>query len=81
MAPARLYLPRGHCTPVLLTHSATHANPAGALQGPEHAELLSPPTAPNLPAGHTVQSLDLAKLYLPAGQIAAMAFVDPATHM
>ena len=49
-APARLYLPMAHWDAVADTDPAGHTYPAP--HSPLHADDVSPPVAPYLPAGH-----------------------------
>ncbi len=51
------------------------------LQGPEQVEVVSPVDAPYNPAAQLVQAPDPAVLYVPTGQIAAVAVLDPATQL
>ena len=52
--------------------------PAG--QGAVQEALGRPVVAPYRPAAHIVHTPAAAKEYCPTGQMAAVAFVDPATH-
>ena len=48
-----------------------------ALQFPEHAAVLKPMVAPNVPAGHKVGELDAVGQNLPTGHKKAVVFVEP----
>ncbi len=63
---------------VELVDPATHAYPA--VHAPLHAGAVSAGTAPNDPAGQITHTAAPAKLYRPAGQMAAVELVDPAMH-
>ena len=77
-APAREYLPAGQLTAVALTDAAGHAYPA--LQLPEHPAVARPDVDPYRPAAQSTHTLAPVREYLPAGHIAAVALVDPATQ-
>ena len=78
VAPVREYLPTGHIDAMLFVDPIGQMNPA--VQSPEHAGPVSAGVLPNTPAGHRVQALADARLYLPGGHVAAVALVDPATQ-
>jgi hypothetical protein len=77
-APAREYLPAGHITAVALTDATGHTYPA--LQLPVHPVVARPDVDPYRPAAQSTHTLAPVREYLPAGQIAAVALVDPATQ-
>ena len=78
--------PATHAYPAL--HSPLHPGvvspvvapyvPAG--HGAVHDALVSPELEPYSPAGQSVHTAEPPRLYFPAGQMAAVALVDPATH-
>ena len=76
--PPTLYWPAGQMAAVELVDPATQAYPA--VHAPLHADVVSAGTAPNDPAGQITHTAAPAGLYWPAGQMAAVELVDPATH-
>ena len=78
LAPARLYLPAGHTITVALVEAAGQAYPAA--HDPLQLALDMAAVAPYRPVLQLVHTAAPAKLYRPAGQAAAVALVDPATH-
>ena len=50
--PPRLYRPTGHAVPLLVVAPVLQKAPAAAMQGPEHADDVSPGDAPKVSAGH-----------------------------
>ncbi len=79
VAPVREYLPAGQLTAVALTDAEGHTYPA--LQLPEHPVVARPAVDPYRPAAQSTHTLAPVREYLPAGQIAEVALVDPAAHM
>ncbi len=77
-APEREYLPAGQLTAVALTDDEGHTYPA--LQLPVHPVVARPDVDPYRPAAQSTHTLAPDREYLPAGQIAAVALVDPATQ-
>ena len=76
--PPTLNWPAGQMAAVELVDPATQAYPA--VHAPLHADVVSAGTAPNDPAGQITHTAAPAKLYRPAGQMAAVELVDPAMH-
>lgn len=75
-APDSEYLPGAHTAAVADTDPAPHAYPGA--QGPLHAAVVSPDVPPNRPAMQSVHTPSPDTLYLPAGQMDAVALTDPA---
>ena len=73
-----LYFPGTHTAAVALVDPAAHAYPAA--QSPLHVATDTPGVDPNCPATHVVHTPAPPSEYVPAGQMDAVAFVDPATH-
>ncbi len=74
---AVLNLPAGH-TLALAADPAGHAYPA--THAPLHAGVGRPGAPPYVPSGQSVQVPAPARLYCPAGQMDAVALVDPTGH-
>jgi hypothetical protein len=77
-APPNEYLPTSQTAAVALVDLATQKCPAA--QGPLQLDTAIADVDPYRPGAQSVQTLAPVKEYLPAGQIAAVAFVDPATQ-
>jgi hypothetical protein len=79
-APARLYWPAGQINAVALVDSAAHAYPA--VQLPLQVAVFKPSSVVlnQVPAGQLLHDPAPARLYRPAGQMDAVALVDPAAH-
>ena len=71
-------MPAGQVTAVALTDAGGHAYPA--VQGPVHVADGKPAVDPYTPAGQSVHDPAPATEYLPAGQMDAEEFVDPAAQ-
>ncbi len=77
-APAREYCPRGHSWDVELVEAAGQAYPA--VQLPLQAADPRAVALPKTPGGQSTHNQAPERLYLPTGQDAAVALVDPAAH-
>jgi hypothetical protein len=75
-AAARLYWPAGHRAGAV--DPAGQAYPAG--QAPAHVDNDKPMMSLKVPPAHSTQAAAPAKLYRPAGQMKAVALVDPTGH-
>ncbi len=77
--PPNEYFPSPQIAAVALVDPATQKYPAA--QGPLQPDMAMAGVDPNRPAAQSTHTLAPVREYLPAGQIAAVALVDPAAQM
>ncbi len=78
-APLNEYFPTPQIAAVALVDPATQKYPAA--QGPLQLDTAIADVDPYRPAAQSTHTLAPVREYLPAGQIAAVALVDPAAQM